>query len=729
MSTQLLLPELEKTVNELVLELLLIDSEDRHSELIYAKSEDRQALRITMHYVMALLAYGFQLQDPELKRALLYFDKPFPRKPGDFMNASEINRLMVLLYLAPRKASVDTRLRQLVRQQSNGYFDIQPGWQAYDTLWALENLVLARKQGVLSESIITTENLQYHLNTILNRHEMKRDKDLALALGLQYKLYGRLQPEHEALLREMLAFSEQNKGMWGMREFEWRMPQMRWFQSMVEGRSLTYDMVKGDSDDDNPENNFKFFRKIIISTCMMVEYLSPLMDDYPEVRESLTRGLQTWWGQFKGRNTLTTLRELFPKPNDYEYLLVLSRTIRAVSAYVQQPLRQLDPVFLLRELAKIKTNLSESPEARNLKQAVRHWVHIDMIGAVEQLKLGFSEANVVRVYPYIGSPLTDDDEQGSWINHSLVVKYGPDEAISSERRHYEKLPSAIRDYFVRIPDAVYTDPDANLTYVVMQDLKNYRTLYEVYSAVARQVNEVGDQLGNFLCRMHEGGSSVVKKAEPALLRDMYLGKMLEHIDRVFNFVYDNHLFEHQSITHEIQYELFDCLGTIIQRQKMLENFPAACMHGDLHLRNIMVRGLDNTHGRHNIGMTFKLIDLEFFHIEGDAAFDAGELMIDLDLVAHEGEKLEYHGEMMKLCDLIQQRYQTFRNQRGDEMFDTRVELAKARALLRIAKGKTKRGQRYIKTEQHSQAQQIAEQVVTHATAALGYLRNVVNTVQ
>jgi hypothetical protein len=62
------------------------------------------------------------------------------------------------------------------------------------------------------------------------------------------------------------------------------------------------------------------------------------------------------------------------------------------------------------------------------------------------------------------------------------------------------------------------------------------------------------------------------------------------------------------------------------------------------------------------------------------------------------------------------------------MFHTRVELAKARALLRIAKGKTKRGLRYIETEQKPQAEGIADQVVQHASAALGHLLEVVSTV-
>jgi hypothetical protein len=724
----MLLPNLEKTVNELVLELLLTASENRHPDLLYSRNETKNALRISMHYVLALLAYGFTLEDPELQTALKYFDKSFPRGQNTHITPNEMNRLLVLLHLAPDKDCVETRLRQLVRQQSNGYFDIQPGWQSFDMLWALKVLVLAKQKDVLPDSIISREKLQQHLDRILNRHEMKHDKDLALALRLQYDLNGSLKPAHEVLMEEMNDFAHRHQGMWGMREFEWRMEEMHWYQYMVEGRTLTYEMVK-DNASDKEENSYRLFRKIILSTCMVIEYMSPLTPHYPHLQSTLAKALSIWWGQLKGPNPLTTLRGLFPKGNDYEYLLVIARTLRAVRAQVGKPLRQLDPVYLLRDLAAIKRNPSESREQRNLKQALRNWVYIDIVGAVEQLKLGFSEANVVRVQPYINSPtLTEDEQQGSWINHSLVVKYGPKEDITKERENYKKLPGQIRDYFVKIPDTEYIEPETGVTYVVMQDLKNYRTLYEVYTAVAQQANEVGDQLSNFLCRMHEGGTSHVRTAPRTLLREMYLGKMLEHIDRVFSFVYDNHLFDSQEVMRQIQYQLFDCLGRVIQQQQKLEVFPAACMHGDLHLRNIMVKGLENSEGKSNLDITFKLIDLEFFHTDGDAAFDAGELMIDIDLVSHDGEKMEQHQEMMRLCEIIKARYNVYRDQRKDEMFDTRVELAKARALLRIAKGKAKRGQRYIETGQQSHAHNIAEELVTHASAALGYLENVVKQV-
>ncbi|HEX2619055.1 MAG TPA: hypothetical protein VHL11_02880, partial [Phototrophicaceae bacterium] len=274
--TPIALPELEQTVTELILELLLIERENRYPELLYAHPDQKQSVRITMHYTMALLAYGFTAQDEELKRALSWFDKPFPRRQDDWVNVNEMNRLTVLLHLAPHKEQVQTRLRYLAKQQANGYFDIQPGWQAYDSLWALEAFVLAKKQGVLSEQLFPMEELRKRLSEILAPHELKRDKDRTLALRMWFDLYGELEPEHVYMLHDVLEFAGRNHSMWGMREFEWRMAmmQLKWFQALVEGRRLTYDMVRDDQrGEEDREDNYKFFRKVILSTCMVIEYL------------------------------------------------------------------------------------------------------------------------------------------------------------------------------------------------------------------------------------------------------------------------------------------------------------------------------------------------------------------------------------------------------------------------------------------------------------------------
>ncbi|MBC8172128.1 MAG: aminoglycoside phosphotransferase family protein, partial [Anaerolineae bacterium] len=243
-----------------------------------------------------------------------------------------------------------------------------------------------------------------------------------------------------------------------------------------------------------------------------------------------------------------------------------------------------------------------------------------------------------------------------------------------------------------------------------------------------RANEVGDQLGMFLCRMHEGGMVKTELAPKSLIRETYLGKMLEYIDRIFNFVQRKETFSGNEITEEVQALLFENIGKIIQYQQKLTSFPAAYMHGDLHLRNIMVRGLEGNKEQGNLGLTFKLIDLEFLRADGDAAFDLGQLIVDIDLVAHEEDRQVHFDAMMTLCSHINRCYSTLTPVRKDDTFDTRIELAKARALLRIAKGKTKRGYRFMETDQRQQAHTMAEQVMMHASAALGHLEAVTKAI-
>src|SRR5690606_27435425 len=139
----------------------------------------------------------------------------------------------------------------------------------------------------------------------------------------------------------------------------------------------------------------------------------------------------------------------------------------------------------------------------------------------------------------------------------------------------------------------------------------------------------------------------------------------------------------------------------------------------------MIRGVEeSSEGVPGTGLTFKLIDLEYLEQEGDAAFDAGQLLVDIELVSRDERRYDSKQQLMGLRDSLDQAYRGFAARRDDATFGVRMELAKARALLRIAKGKTKRGSRYIRHKQSVQAGQIADEVIAHAVEALEYLRSV-----
>jgi len=717
------LPLLEQTIFELIAELLLLEQEKRYPNLLFSDPEDIRPVRVTAHYVMALIAYGFDPADQELEEATEWFDVKFPRtRFNNMVDTREMNRLMVLLHLKPEAKGVRTRLEHLANQYHGSYYDVQPGWQEYDTLWALQAFTLAKNAQVLDENIVTDDRLRTRLDQLITDQELKRDKDVALALRLQHKLVGELYPTHIDELHHLLENSEKY-GIWGLREFGWER-QNHWLAELSTGKKLTYQHV---------EDHRDRFRKIVLSTCMVIENLVPMMDQYPEIREPVERALGIWWQQFQGTNAVTTLRHLFPRPYDYDYLLVLSRTLRAVREYIRRPLRSLDTIHLLRQLTTFKTNNSESSEMRSIKAALRNWINVDINGQPERLKLGFSEANVVRVNPYIGNPMVDAETTAqvpkvSLVPNSLIIKYGPTDMINAERANYNQLPAATRDYFVRIPEDTYYDAENNRSFVIMQDLRDYQTLYEVHEAVSANAHQVADQLGVFLQRMHEGPTLQYHAVPRSTMRELYISPMMGYIDRIFNFVTESGMnSEAIERAREIQYDLFERIGEIIRAQRHLEHFQSAYMHGDLHMRNIMVRGL---YDHSAAELTFKLIDLEFTRQKGDAAFDAGQLLVDIELVSREEQKLDHQSRLLNLKSNLERSYSDFgKTRRDDHTFGIRMELAKARALLRIAKGKTKRGGHLLETEQEGLAERMSEEVVQHASEALLHLNAVITALE
>ncbi len=715
------LPDLEATITQLIVELLLIEKENRFPDLILHNIDDKTSVRMTMHYARALLAYGIDPESAWLEDVIEWFDQPFPQRENDLIDPQEMNRLIILLLSRPHKENVQSRLEHLSRQEHDGDFDVQPGWGAFDTLWALEAFSLALERNVLSERHVGVDTLKKYLDRLIKNREMRKVKDMALALRLQHQYFGGLTKKHEVELRRLIKIANDNRGVWGMEEIGWLIQRMDWVEEFAVGSRLLPPEVREYQDQ---------FRRVILSTCMVIENLAPLQTDYPEIVPTLDCAMKLWWTQFHGKQAITTLRGLFPKPYDVDYIRVLCRTLRAVQAYAGAPLVDLNTVnvHLLHELAEMKKDLSESLEIRNIKKALRSWLEVDLDREIEPLKLGFSDANVVRAHPVIWSPIASNDRKAmTFPGESVIIKYGPRTEIEHERNNYHKLPPGIQDHFVRIPETTYTDLETGLAYVVMQDLHDYKTLYEIHSLLSSDVVAVADQLGSFLRQMHEGGTTQTPQVRKSLLREIYLRKMMEYIDRIFDFVWEYNVFEKtQAFVNDIQHDLFDCIGELIRQQAALRDFPAAHMHGDLHLRNIMIRGAEDADLTQNRGLNFRLIDLEYLSPEGDAAFDAGQLLIDIDLVSREESQFDSQRRLASLGEELAIGYRKFGEARNDSTFNLRVELAKARALLRIAKGKTKRGSNYLKEMQSAQADQIAEEVIGHAAEALGYMQTVIN---
>jgi Phosphotransferase enzyme family len=473
----------------------------------------------------------------------------------------------------------------------------------------------------------------------------------------------------------------------------------------------------------------EIFREMILSTCYVIENMLPLAEAHPELELVTRRAMELWWSVFAGENAVGTLRALFP--NGYDYLLIVCRTLVSVRAYMGKPLIQWVAAHIHRRLASQQPRQVEPPDNESIRRALKNWIHVDLDKAPEALRLGMSDSNVVRIRPFITNPMQPEDDSFR-LNipnaDSLVVKYGPVDEINQERENYARLPNSIRDCFVNIPQASYVDESRRRAFVIMADLHRYRTLSETLQKVPQIHEAIISELGAFLLRMHQGEGKQRRYVQEGLLLQLYLLPMQQHVRRIFSYMMEYKLLESEGkpeFANELQHSLLDQIANLVRRQLELEEFPIACMHGDLHSRNIMVRRLKRRENpEHDNEIDFKLIDLEKFRRSGDAAVDAGEILVDLELLRAARNAMTDRDPVVALMKSVETTYMRFAEEREDVTFPIRMELGQARALIRIAKGRTKQGEVALKESRRGPAIRVAFDVLGDAQQAFSHLEKV-----
>ncbi|HEX2620446.1 MAG TPA: hypothetical protein VHL11_09870, partial [Phototrophicaceae bacterium] len=517
----------EETMTSIAAYLLV--AQHKHPKHILGKPEDNLLdvrsssnirMRVTQHYTAALMTYGLTSDTPELQWATEWFATPFPKNNFDVIDTIEMTRLEGLLNLRPDDPTVFPRLEQLVKQKNDHYFEIdradnqEPPTPIFDTLWALKVLMMAKQKNILND-LISRDDMKTALDRIIEIAVY--DKDIALALRLQYDLIGKLEPVHETVLRKLIKRSEEYHHVWGINRHDiW--DRLHDVIEAMEKRQLTPGMIDHQRD---------IFREMILNLCYVIENLAPLADNYSDLRDALRHSLRLWWRQFQGDNAPSNIRTLFA--DEYDYLMVMCRTLIAVGALVSEPLSTLCWLPMLRKMSQ-NFGAPVWEEADSIKKALREWVDIEL-GEPRMLKLGLSEANVVRIKPEIFNPM--DDNRDDMLRTSLIVKYGPVEEIERERENYNRLPGRIRGSFVSIPDASYTDERLQRAFVIMQDLNNYHTLFENYDRLLKPDNpRLGSLLSEFLLSVHRGDGEPTVLSRANHLRELYLLPMMQHLNYI-----------------------------------------------------------------------------------------------------------------------------------------------------------------------------------------------------
>ncbi len=697
------LPEFEKTLVSLAVELLRAPQE--YPDLIVSPTDaqgeaPKDATRVTLHYLTALLAYGFPASYVTVRRAADWFTAPFPSEQRSRIDMVEMSRLEALLSVRPTHDSIPARLRQLVEQRSDdGHFDLGSENPYFDTLWALKVLNMARRHNLLDD-LLSLEAMGETVDDLLQTK--LPDKDLALALNLRCELFGALTDDQQRkYLQKLLNVWHRNSGMWGVSG------DTVWIPESLRKQQLTIGELRAHRDP---------FRKMILNTGYVVENLAPLLELYPEVAPALRGSVELWWGVIC-ENPAQMLHEVFPKP--YDYVIMLARTLITLRALINAPLIDCAATHIYEELVTRQDQSSESQVRRSLRRVLEKLIAVDFFGEPEALRLGLSSANVVRVRPHVASLY---DNSTLKLADSLVIKYGPRESIEAERASYKKLPDAIQPFFVRIPQDTFSDPDDQRSYVVMPDLHDYTTLFENVRTIAHIQKALSRELPAFLLYVHQGSDWNTAPAPRGIIQDLYLLPMQMHISAIFKHLRDSAVLTEEAektTVSELYVRLNDLCADLLRRHYALESFPRAYMHGDLHTRNIMLRQTVRQRPSDR-ELDFKLIDLEKFSVEGDAAMDLGELLVDLDMLLIDIRKRNDKDHPLAILSrALTDAYRDFARQRHDDSFEARVPLGQARFAIRVAKSKT----RQIDSDLQ-RSKSAAREILQHCAAAADFLEKV-----
>ncbi|MCB9455629.1 MAG: phosphotransferase [Anaerolineaceae bacterium] len=706
------LPNLEVTLGHLSGELLRAPRNFTNLVLFKPDKSEKippNVVRITHHYADAMLAYGFTAEYEALQRVADWFSTGLSDGSTE-LDSVEMNRLEALLLLRSQDPNAAARLELLLRQWVvNGRFTSRSSDQRFNALWALKILWLAHQKKATNGSGITQNELRRWTTALLT--EDFQDKDMAFALQLRHEIAGGLTKSQQAkYLNVLLSRAAENGGMWGVKR------NSGWIIDLIHKQELFNVEFTSNKDRDA-------LREIVISTCYIIENLMPMAEQYPQIKPALRMAMEMWWGVLQGGDTIRKLRTLFRR--DYDFLFILFRSLCAIRAYINHPLIQVSAMYLAEQLSSGPP--VESSDIESILQALQKWIPVRLKHAPEKLKLGLSDSKVVRVYPQFGHPLLKDEDIDIALVKSVIVKYGKPEEINKERANYKLLPDDIQDAFVEIPQECFEEDavQGGRAFVIMSDLYRHWTVYETLPRRETYAPAIARELGGFLTRVHRGDTHLTQMyAQDAVMR-LYLMPMIDQVRQVFKFIEANDLLPGPAgdVQH-LEHELLGLIGGLMPRHSHLEDFPVAYMHGDLHTRNIMVRRLRRADREtYNRELDFKLIDLEKVDNRGDAAHDAGQLLMDLELLRQPRDP-DDEAQIVAIMDALTETYTRFADERKDRTFGTRLQLAQARALIRIAKAQIKYGEVALNQNQSTTAKLLARDMLEYVGQSVKYLRAV-----
>ena len=377
------------------------------------------------------------------------------------------------------------------------------------------------------------------------------------------------------------------------------------------------------------------------------------------------------------------LSETFPKP--YHQVMLAARALVAFTAYGKEDLPTTLMPMLIQELVKHEAVLKRHQVEQNkkrLQNVLQNWLSIDWNDEdCVRLAGGYTSASVLRVRPKLRIPSDDaDGYTETSIPHldSTIIKFGRKAGVDQERRNYSSIPPEYRHYFAAIPEKSHVEViDNEVTeYLVIEDLLGYRTLQEIVPHCRPEFRQhLTTRLIDFLLALY--AMPVIPRRTVSMVRHLYATPMFRSLETIHEYIQQ---------FGELSEEDRDSVGLIediTSKGDALESFPQTFMHGDLNIRNILVHGKQSETAE----IRFRLIDLDELSRSGDLAFDIGEFVVDTWHVYHK------YGLPSSVCEMsreVESKFCSDASERGDAMFRPRLDLAKARSLLKLAEIESKK---------------------------------------
>jgi hypothetical protein len=405
--------------------------------------------------------------------------------------------------------------------------------------------------------------------------------------------------------------------------------------------------------------------KNIENICWIIYDLMPLYNKKSAAKKIVDSCMEVL------RASITSIAENLGRLNAYGQIMIGTRVIMALSAYygkgffVEKVYENLALGQFLRDRDYVRFNISKYQMF--FKELVGRWIIPTMNVEPDNLESGFSGSLVYRLRPNIKIPGTSQ----RYDFPSLIVKLSNRESFEREINNYKMIPDALKSFFVKI-----TEPRVDIEDyegVIMEDLTNYNTLLEILKSSWHddRKKKILESLYRFLKLIYSESKKIDDK-QSYIIQQIYKGEILKSLSAIILALKD--IKDIKNFEVHITPVVNSLMKLVSQDQFINSNF-LTLMHGDLNLRNIMI-GLEE-----DDSVNLKLIDIDKLTLDGDYAYDVGELIVDLDIQV---------GKVYSRY--VEQKFEDFAKEESDESFTSRLTIGKINSLLKLAKINVNKGE-------------------------------------